>query len=212
MIAVIAGAVPVGMIQAVHALLEFHYLTQASMIDEDGCRDIATALAKFHLHKQSIINAGAHCGDKGNVLKHWQIPKLEMMQNVAPSIPLVGPPINWTADTTECAHIDFINIPAAATNNNNYESQTCCFLDRLEKCRSFSLALHLREQQLGLPSHPGSSAVLAPDEDDRTKDNADAENPIDSGKLFPGEHNHSRPTMDYFKLASRLDGHHVSPP
>ena len=122
MIAVIVGAAPAGMIQAVCELLEFCYLAQAPMIDDDGCRDITTALTEFHLHKQSIINAGACCGDKGNVLEHWQIPKLEMMQNVVPSIPLVGPLINWTADTTERAYINFIKIPAAATNNNDYES------------------------------------------------------------------------------------------
>ena len=48
----------------------------------------------------------------------------------------------------ECAHIDLVKISTAATNNNDYESQICCFLDHLKKCCVFSLALHLQEGQL----------------------------------------------------------------
>ncbi|KAN0078267.1 hypothetical protein V8E55_010324 [Tylopilus felleus] len=206
MIAIIAGAVPVDTIRAVHTLLEFRYLTQAPVINDNGCRDIAAALAEFHSHKQSIIDASARRGDKGNVLEHWQIPKLKMMQNVAFSIPLIGPLIHWTADTTEHAHIDFIKIPAAATNNHDYESQICHFLDHLEKCHAFSLALHLQEQQLGLSSHSGSSAVLVPDDDDQTEDYAG--DPPNFNELLQGKYNHSRPTTNYFKIASPLDDHH----
>ena len=43
------------------------------------------------------------------------------------------------------------------TNNNNYESHICYFLDYLEKCHAFSLALHLQEGwlKLSLASHSG---------------------------------------------------------
>lgn len=149
-IAVIAGAAPVKFIRAVRALLQFRYLSQAPVLDEDACRKVSASLAEFHTHKQAIIDAGARCGESGNILNHWQIPKLEMMQSVASSIPAVGPPINWSADTTERAHIDCVKNPAAATNHNDFESQICRYLDRHEKCRAFSLALSLRENELGL--------------------------------------------------------------
>ena len=70
MIAVIAGAALAGVIWAICALLEVHYLTQASIINDEGCQNIA----------------GAHHGGKRNILKHWQILKLELMQNIMPSI------------------------------------------------------------------------------------------------------------------------------
>ncbi|KAG6374954.1 hypothetical protein JVT61DRAFT_3709 [Boletus reticuloceps] len=130
LVVVIAGAAPAGMVRAVRALAEFRYLAQAPVIDDNGQRSIAAALAEFHTHKQCILDAAARRGGKGNVLQNWNIPKLEMMQNVVPSIPLMGPVIHWTADTTERAHIDFVKIPAASTNNNDYESQICRFLDR----------------------------------------------------------------------------------
>ena len=87
-------------------------------------------------------------------MKHWQIPKLELMQNVASSIPLNGPPIHWTVNIMEHVHIDLVKISMAATNNNDYEFQICCFLDHLKKCCAFSLALHLQEEQLELSRCP----------------------------------------------------------
>lgn len=148
LVAVIAGAVPAGMVRAIRSLVDFRYRAQSPVIDDDQCHKIVAALESFHTHKQSIIDAGARCGEKGRVLEHWQIPKLELMQGVAPSIPLVGPPIQWTADATERAHIDVVKKPATATNNVDFESQICRHLDRHEKCRKFSLALHIRENEI----------------------------------------------------------------
>ena len=62
-------------------------------------------------------------GAKGNVLEYWQIPTLKLMQNIAPSILLLSPPIHWSADTMEHVHIDVVKIPATATNNINFKPQ-----------------------------------------------------------------------------------------
>ncbi|KAL4063056.1 hypothetical protein V8B97DRAFT_2026503 [Scleroderma yunnanense] len=55
------------------------------------------------------------------------------MQSVAPSIKHI-------ADTTEHAHIKVVKDPASATNNHNYESQICQYLDHLENQREMLLA------------------------------------------------------------------------
>lgn len=201
MIAAIAGAAPVAFVRAVRALLEFRYLSQAPIIDENGCRKISAALAEFHVHKQAIIDAGARCGESGNILNHWQIPKLEMMQNVAASIPIVGPPANWSADPTERAHIDFVKNPAAATNHNDFESQICRYLDRHEKCRAFSIALSLRENRLG----PATS-LRSPDDMVTEPD----ENPLASGSMLgdPG----STTLTNYFKRSGDPTRRHFFPP
>jgi hypothetical protein len=71
---------------------------------------------------------------------NWHILKLELMQSVMPSICQVGSPLQWSADTTEHAHITLIKDPADSSNNINYDAQICRFLDRQDKCRSFQIA------------------------------------------------------------------------
>ncbi|KAG6381476.1 hypothetical protein JVT61DRAFT_55 [Boletus reticuloceps] len=101
------------------------YLAQSHILNDDQCRKISAALEEFHTYKHHIIDVDLCRGEKGNVLEHWHIPKLELMQNVTPSIPLLGPPIHWTADVTECAHIDVVKISTTTTNNTDFESQIC---------------------------------------------------------------------------------------
>lgn len=179
MIAVIAEAAPGGVVRAIRSLLEFRYLSQSPVINDNQCRKISAALQEFHHYKQSITDANARRGEKGNVIEHWRIPKLEVMQNVARSIPLIGPPINWTADTTERAHIDVVKIPASATNNNDFESQICRYLDRQEKCRTFSLALRIRETEDNKNQQDLAQMDLDPDNND-----SDHQADMDSTEMY----------------------------
>ena len=82
MITVIAEAAPSGVMQALHSLLEFWYLSQSPVINNNECCKISAALQEFHDYKQNITDAGTCWGEKGNVIEHWNIPKLEVMQNV----------------------------------------------------------------------------------------------------------------------------------
>ncbi|KAG1871543.1 hypothetical protein F4604DRAFT_1926275 [Suillus subluteus] len=87
LVAVIMNAAPPGVVIAVHALMDFHYLSQAVTIDGTQCQKILDALRTFHDHKHEIIAHGGHRGAKSkNILDNWYIPKLEMMQSVVPSI------------------------------------------------------------------------------------------------------------------------------
>jgi hypothetical protein len=70
--------------------MDFQYLAQAPIVDEDGRLTIEAALAEFHEYKECITTARAHRGEKGHIIKHWQIPKLELLQSVTPSIQKVG--------------------------------------------------------------------------------------------------------------------------
>ncbi|KAG1834198.1 hypothetical protein EV424DRAFT_1532426 [Suillus variegatus] len=60
MVALIADAAPPGVIIAVHTLMDFRYLSQATTIDELHCGLILDALEQFHDHKQEVIACGAH--------------------------------------------------------------------------------------------------------------------------------------------------------
>jgi hypothetical protein len=86
-IVVIAGAADANVVIAIHTLMEFRYLAQASSITSITCNRIKAVLQEFHNHKAAIIEAGLRRGQKTKVvLEHWYIPKLELLQSVAPSI------------------------------------------------------------------------------------------------------------------------------
>ncbi|KAG1775072.1 hypothetical protein EV702DRAFT_1199669 [Suillus placidus] len=134
-VALIADAAPHGVVRAIHALMDFCYLSQVTTINQAHCQKILGALEEFHEHKQDIIACSARRGAKSKqVLDNWHIPKLELMQSVVPSIRQVGSLLQWSANTTEHAHITLIKDPADSTNNINYDAQICRFLDRQEKC------------------------------------------------------------------------------
>lgn len=146
-VAVLSGYPRASVLTAIRALMDFRYLAQAPVISSVTRDRIAAVLAEFHHHKHSILDHGLRRGGTTNApLKHFNFPKLEFMHHVVPSINNVGNIIQWTADTTEHAHIEVVKDPAATTNNTNYESQICRTLDRDEKCRRFNTAIALTQQ------------------------------------------------------------------
>ncbi|KAI6035957.1 hypothetical protein BKA83DRAFT_4040643 [Pisolithus microcarpus] len=144
MIAAIGGAASQDVVIAVRALMDFRYLAQAPRITSIVQENISAALLEFHNHKDAITSEGLWRGtESGAALDHWLIPKLELMQSVAPSISELGVPVQWSADTTEHAHIEVVKEPASTTNNQNYDVQICRYLDRVERCRLFETAIRL---------------------------------------------------------------------
>ncbi|KAI6097030.1 hypothetical protein F5141DRAFT_1011578, partial [Pisolithus sp. B1] len=122
------------------------YLAQAPAIPSQMHDHISAALKTFHDHKHAISDAGLHCSQTtGAALDHWEIPKLEFMQSVTPSIHQAGTVIQWSADTTEHTHIEVVKDPVTTMNNQNYNSQICCTLDCDEKCHLFNTAVSLSE-------------------------------------------------------------------
>ncbi|KAF8415527.1 hypothetical protein L210DRAFT_3616586 [Boletus edulis BED1] len=145
LVVVIAGGATPGVVTAIRALMEFRYLSQAPAITSQVQDRIQAALDEFHQHKQAILDAGLRRGKK--IMNHFRIPKLELMQSVAPSIPRAGCLLQWSADTTEHAHIEVVKDPASMTNHHDYYAQICCTLDRDEKRRLFATAICLKTSQ-----------------------------------------------------------------
>ncbi|KAG1819134.1 uncharacterized protein BJ212DRAFT_1446237 [Suillus subaureus] len=116
-------AAPPGVLAAVCVLMQFCYLVQLPHINENDLKLISSALDKFHVKKDTIIAAGAHQGQCNKVINNWHIPKLELMQNIVPSIHNSGVTSQWTADITEHTHITEIKDPARSSNNVNYDPQ-----------------------------------------------------------------------------------------
>ena len=164
-IAVIAGSASCDVVITVRALMDFHYRVQAYWTTEVDIELINSALQEFHVHKDSIVTNGLCHGKGKKPIDNWYIPKIKLMQSMAPSISRVGMAIQWSADITKHAHIDQIKDPACASNNN-YNPQICRQLDRLEKCRNFKLALSLKDPE----RQPDTPAKTSDEPDDEMTD------------------------------------------
>ncbi|KAF9521663.1 hypothetical protein CPB83DRAFT_778363, partial [Crepidotus variabilis] len=152
-------------VTAIRALVDFRYLAQAPIIDEFTITLIEKSLQLFHQNKKAIIDAGARRGKKGPI-EHWQIPKLEFLQSVVSNIRYNGVAIQWTADTTEHAHILVVKDPVSTGNNQAYEPQICRYLDRLDKINNFDLGTSIVTAGVDFRA-PSSLPIEVPiDEDD----------------------------------------------
>ena len=134
---------PSDFLSAIRSLCEFRYLAQAPSFTDGAVAKLERALKDFHSQKDAVLISGARRGKSGED-KPWAIPKLELLQGVAPSIRSHGSPMQWSADPTERAHIDYIKIPGRAGNKHDYDEQICRHLDRQEKCENFTLAMKIK--------------------------------------------------------------------
>ncbi|KAI6145994.1 hypothetical protein BKA82DRAFT_160285, partial [Pisolithus tinctorius] len=131
-----------------------------------------SALDKFHVHKQSILDHGAQCSKGNKPIDNWHIPKLELMQSIIPSVKHVGVTIQLTANVTEHAHVLEINTPTSASNNNNYDPQICQYLNCTEKCRMFELTTSLYESKTHSHGHVEEKSLEV---EDGSSDDGDSE-------------------------------------
>ncbi|KAI6039186.1 hypothetical protein EDC04DRAFT_2568824 [Pisolithus marmoratus] len=136
-IATVAGSIPCEFLTAIHALLDFCYLAQVLSFTTQSLEKVTSSLQEFHDHKEAIVSEG--------IRVDWQIPKLELLQSVVPSIRQSGAVMQWSAEITEHAHIEEIKVPACAGNNQNYNNQIVCHLDWLDKCLHFDLATYIQQ-------------------------------------------------------------------
>lgn len=205
-VAVIAGVqgINVAFLTAIRSLVDFKYRGQAPKIDENVLSKMDDALKTFHDKKVAILKAKARRGKKGPI-KHWQIPKLEFLQHVVPSIRATGVPLQWSADVTERTHIPLIKIPASRSNNQNQEQQICRHLDRRDKVTQFDLVTAM--SKAGVEMH-----IPSPDLDEWV-DDSDEEGPILVNttselrrKIEPATrlNQSSRVLVDYFAKSARL--------
>jgi hypothetical protein len=203
-IAIIADAAPKEFILCIRALSDFRYLAQSHLIDDRTLAEISNALATFHKHKKAILDAKARVGKGNKPLNHFFIPKLELLHSVITSIRWSGPPIQWSADPTEHAHIDVVKVPSENTNNGQYGPQICRYLDRDERRRLFDLATTIREAGEDLESIIYGITGNQRDEDGDTLDGEPNEDWITELDTVGRVCGPSRKTVDLFAAADAL--------
>ncbi|KAG1727087.1 uncharacterized protein EDB91DRAFT_1061304 [Suillus paluster] len=118
-VGLISSAAPRCFVIMIHALMDLHYLVQRPAPGNNLLVCIDQSLSTFHEHKNVILTLGTWMGAK-RPIENWHIPKLKLLQSVTSSMWKVGALIQWSADTTEHAHISEIKEPTWQMNNNDY--------------------------------------------------------------------------------------------
>ena len=167
--------------------MDFRYLGQMPSFDESALTKLAGALQSFHDNKEAILSTG--------VCSHFDIPKLELLQHIVPSIWASGAVLQWSVDVTEHAHVTEIKKPARAGNNQNYYSQIARHLDRTEKCTRFDTATCI----LSLCEDVGDGREEEEDHKHKHKHGPDEE--TDNTSFYPSP---TRKILNYFDVASSL--------
>lgn len=148
-IAVAGDALPPGVMCAVRALLDFIFQAQGLVFYEENIHALEVALAEFHHFKNEIIKARGRRG-KHDIIPHFRIPKLELMQGVTDSVRLLGAPYQYTSDVTERLHHFYAKQPYRFSNGHNYHPQCVRYLDREEKVRHFDFYTRLKVNGISL--------------------------------------------------------------
>ncbi|KAG9312837.1 hypothetical protein JVU11DRAFT_6264 [Chiua virens] len=153
------------------------------VFDKQGLAKLNATLASFHTHKHAILATGA-CSE------HFQIPKLELMQYIVPSICVSGAPMQWAADVTKHAHVTEIKVPARTGNNQNYYAQIAHHLNCSERCFKFNLVIEI------------ASSNTSPNDSDNP--NHEDHDPNDKKYKSLTYSSPVRKTVNYFKIADQL--------
>ena len=95
-----ARAVTDDFIHTVHSMFKFIYQAQDPVYTDSSIAVMEQALANFHSRKQYVIDLGERRGMKGPI-KHFNIPKLELMSSFACQTKANGVLIQYTADMSE---------------------------------------------------------------------------------------------------------------
>ena len=191
-IGVVVGAVPPKFLAAIRALLNFRYLAQMPRFDDNSFNRIEAALHAFHANKSAIITAGSRQGSK-EPLELWEIPKLELLQHVVPSIRASGAIMQWSANVTEHTHVTEIKQPACSGNNQDYYSQIAQYFNWSDKCFRFDIATWLALAEQG-----------GPDDDNDNECEQDKHEPDSEALHVSHYHIPTRRLVNYFETAEGI--------
>ncbi|KAG8692126.1 hypothetical protein FRC08_009996 [Ceratobasidium sp. 394] len=134
--------------KATRALLDFLFLAQLPSHTDRTLAAFQTAYDDFHRYKSVWIKNGARQGEKGNVIPHFNIPKLHNIGHLVEQVLAKGTADNYSTETIEHLHIDTVKEPYKATNKKDWQKQTVRGLTRREKIVDFGLWLDWRIKQL----------------------------------------------------------------
>ena len=150
-VATIVGVADAEFVRAVRALIDFIYQAQSSTFTASSIAAMTASLQEFHHFKDSIILAEARRGSSGPI-KHFEIPKLELLTSFSRAIANIGALIPFTSDVSERMLITHCKGPFERTSHQraSFTQQIVRLLDREDTARQFDLYALLRSNNLSL--------------------------------------------------------------
>ena len=131
------GHMPLRVIKAVRAILDFVYLAQFPSQTTDTLRRLQESLQVFHLNKSVFVDLGTR--------ESFNLPKLHSMLHYTSSILLFGTTDNYNTEQTERLHIDFTKDAYRSTNRKNEFMQMTTWVERRERVQQHEA--HVARQQ-----------------------------------------------------------------
>ncbi|VDC00906.1 unnamed protein product [Peniophora sp. CBMAI 1063] len=134
--------VPYGVYTAILLMIEYLRDSHKDSYGPDDLTSLTALIDAFHVYKNAILEAKARRGEKGNVLEHFEnIPKLELLLGIVPSIRRLGAIYPYTADATERTHQHSKFFFRHTNKAANYRQQVAQQMYRQDCLRQFDLFL-----------------------------------------------------------------------
>ncbi|KAG8709875.1 hypothetical protein FRC08_017932 [Ceratobasidium sp. 394] len=131
---------------ATRALVDCIYLARYDSLSTKQLDDYAKSYAEFHKNKSAWIDNGTRVGKNG-VIEHFNIPKLHNARHVPEQVMLKGAITNYSTETMERLHIDFIKDGYRASNRREWLQQLIRWVEKHERVRNFRVWLKWRLQR-----------------------------------------------------------------
>ncbi|EJT98093.1 hypothetical protein DACRYDRAFT_57836 [Dacryopinax primogenitus] len=110
-------------LHAMHAILDFIYLSHLPMLTEANLQRMEHSLAEFHAHKEAFQVASS-CKD------FHHIPKLHKLQHYIAHMPSHSPCDNFNTELPEHLHINLVKLGYHAGNKHDYIAHMTTWLER----------------------------------------------------------------------------------
>jgi len=117
------------LLSATRGLLDFLYLAQLPVHNDETLKRMETALDDFHANKSIFVDL--------KIRSQFNFPKLHSLLHYTASIKLFGTTDNYNTEYSERLHIDLAKDAYAATNHKDELAQMTLWLERNEKIKRF---------------------------------------------------------------------------
>ncbi|KAG9077775.1 hypothetical protein FS749_010301 [Ceratobasidium sp. UAMH 11750] len=131
---------------ATRAVADCIYLAQYKSLSTKELDDYTRSYNVFHENKSAWIENESRAGKNG-VIDHFNIPKLHNARHVPEQVVLKGAITNYSTETMERLHIDFIKEGYRASNRREWLQQLIRWVEKHERARNFRAWIKWRLQR-----------------------------------------------------------------
>jgi hypothetical protein len=122
----IEGHVPVEMVQAIRAFLEFCYIARCDILDANSLDQLQDALDRYHAYRKIFQECGVRTGSFNLPRQHSLLHYLQLIREF-------GAPNGLCSSITESKHIKAVKEPWRRSNRWNALGQMLLTNQRLDK-------------------------------------------------------------------------------